>query len=300
MNNFKKSLATLAVAGIVTLGVALPAQATSADTTVTLEWFLPNGGSSEDVTWPQPVFNISSLPCDLFGTTYIGTYSYSTSDEIAQVNALANDGVLTQGEDTAFVLSSVFRNFTTAYCDSNGPISQIVAPSEEESEIDTGETKTFEWFLPNGGSAENVTWPQPVFDKTKLPCDLFGTKQVDKYRYGTPEQKAIVDAFDDDGILSYGEDFSSVISWYYEDFTTDACVIVEPPIVVEPPVVVPPVSVTPPAVPEAKIVLANTEKQLPNTGSPEINTSPWLVLSGFLLLAGLVLAFVSNRMRTNK
>ncbi len=71
---------------------------------------------------------------------------------------------------------------------------------------DTGETVTRDWWLPNGGTPENVTWPQPVY--TDQTC---GWVQRDTYKYGTAQQRAIVDALDDDGLLSKGEDSSVYI-----------------------------------------------------------------------------------------
>lgn len=63
--------------------------------------------------------------------------------------------------------------------------------------VDTGETVTRDWWLPNDGTPDNVTWPQPVY--TNQTC---GWVQRDTYKYGTAQQRAIVDALDDDGVLT--------------------------------------------------------------------------------------------------
>lgn len=72
------------------------------------------------------------------------------------------------------------------------------------------ETKTLEWTLPNGGTRENVTWPQPPYVSE---CGVW--VQVDIYPYGTAEEKTRTDALDDDGLLTYGEDHGWVKSWSF-------------------------------------------------------------------------------------
>jgi len=44
-------------------------------------------------------------------------------------------------------------------------------------------TKTMQWFLPNGGTPQNVTWPQSIFTDQ---CG--GWVQVDVYPYATDHQ----------------------------------------------------------------------------------------------------------------
>lgn len=110
------------------------------------------------------------------------------------------------------------------------PVVTTPPPGEEETETPvvvtpTPETKTLKWILPDGGSQENVTWPQPVFDGDLVPCGTTVTIQVDTYPYTTDEEKARTDALDDDGLLQYGEDHGWVQSWYFETFTAEDCYV---------------------------------------------------------------------------
>lgn len=84
----------------------------------------------------------------------------------------------------------------------------IFAPSAATADEGPRE-KTISWIIPNGGTPQNVTWPQPVASEANLaliPCGTSVWLQVDTYPYGTYEQKARTDALAADGILTYGED----------------------------------------------------------------------------------------------
>lgn len=76
------------------------------------------------------------------------------------------------------------------------------------------ETVEMSWWMEGSVNGE-TTWPQPV---AAGQCGWF---QVDTYYYGTPEQKAIVDALDDDGVLSLingtPEDSRVYKSHYYKE-----------------------------------------------------------------------------------
>lgn len=112
--------------------------------------------------------------------------------------------------------------------------------------IPAEETKTLRWFLPDGGDANNVTWPQAIYTNQ---CD--GWIQVDEYPYTTEEEKIRTDALDDDGVLSSGEDSGWVLNWWFEKAPECRPVVilpVDPPVTVPPvtpPVTVPPVTVPP-------------------------------------------------------
>jgi hypothetical protein len=98
-------------------------------------------------------------------------------------------------------------------------------PSVATASVPTA-TKTLRWILPNGGTAKNVTWPQPVYNKANvalLPCSTVFTVQVDSGPYGTKAEKALADSFDDDGILTNGEDHGWVTSWDFETYTSPTC-----------------------------------------------------------------------------
>lgn len=76
-------------------------------------------------------------------------------------------------------------------------------------------TKTMSWVLPGGGTAENVTWPQALYTGQEPACGESFTLQNDIYKYYTPEQIALVDSLDDDGVLTKGEDYPVIKSWTY-------------------------------------------------------------------------------------
>lgn len=111
------------------------------------------------------------------------------------------------------------------------PAAEEPAPVAEEEEptppvtepVVEEQWQTLRWTLPNGGTAENVTWPQPVFDSTLIPCGETVTIQVDVYPYTTDEDKARTDALDDDGILTQGEDYGWAHSWSFETYTAPDC-----------------------------------------------------------------------------
>lgn len=64
------------------------------------------------------------------------------------------------------------------------------------------------WIMPNGGTADNVTWPQTATPAGVVLCGT--TAQVDTY----PSQE-VLDALAADGTLTQGEDYSTVISWRF-------------------------------------------------------------------------------------
>lgn len=137
----------------------------------------------------------------------------------------------------------------------------LVAPTPEPVEVF--------WAMPDGGTAENVTWPQTLADPAALTCGVW--YQVDMY---TPEDAA---RFTADGMLTLGEDYGSetqtgAISWRFV-FGGD-CVI--PP--VEPPVV-------PPVEPPADVPVV----ALANTGAPLL---PLALFGGLITAAGVALKTV--------
>jgi hypothetical protein len=120
----------------------------------------------------------------------------------------------------------------------------VVVPDPVPAEV----TVTNSFLLPDGGTPDNVTWPQAhVIDPTQ--CGT-GWLQVDVWT-GT---QAEIDAILADGILEQGEDSHVIVDWLFVQ--QDECPVVVPP-VTEPPVVVPPV-VEPPVI------------ETPETESPDI------------------------------
>jgi hypothetical protein len=67
----------------------------------------------------------------------------------------------------------------------------------------SNETKTVAWLMPKSTTAE-VSWPQEYAGT--VPACGTGWYQVDVYRYGTPEQKKLVDEIISDGILTGPEE----------------------------------------------------------------------------------------------
>lgn len=160
------------------------------------------------------------------------------------------------------------------------------------------ETRAMAWFLPDGGTPENVTWPQPIFTSQ---CG--GWIQVDTYPYTTEEEKARTDALDDDGVLSYGEDHGYVLSWAF----VEAPVCIETPEPTPEPTPVPtpepvktpeplptpithtPVPTTPVNAPVPSPVKVDTISQPPLTGEREELAVTGISSAGKLTLGAIAL-----------
>ncbi|WP_051681996.1 hypothetical protein [Cellulomonas sp. HZM] len=96
----------LLVAVVVYAWGSAPASATEDATTLELAWVLPDGGTPDRVTWPQAA--ATDATCSPDGTTVwlqLDTYPYATTADKARTDALADDGVLTYGEDHGWALS---------------------------------------------------------------------------------------------------------------------------------------------------------------------------------------------------
>ncbi|WP_439593929.1 hypothetical protein [Microbacterium sp.] len=108
---------TALAAGAAALSIALTI---GAPATVDIAWILPNGGTSSNVTWPQPVAsdeNLAALPCGTTVTLQIDTYPYGTYEEKARTDALAADGFLSAGEDHGWVRSWRYEEYSTPACE---------------------------------------------------------------------------------------------------------------------------------------------------------------------------------------
>lgn len=115
-------------------------------------------------------------------------------------------------------------------------VEEVTCDDEEPPVVVTPETKTIKWVLPNGGTPENVTWPQPVYTGQEVPCGETVWLQVDVYPYTTEADKARTDALDDDGVLTNGEDHGWVKSWTFEKLEGEACEV--PPTAANPTAVI--------------------------------------------------------------
>ena len=190
---------------------------------------------------------------------------------------------------------------TTVYClfavMVGGLVLSSVTPAHATDEppvvpLDPPATVEVFWLMPNGGTAENVTYPQtylPAGESSLLPGEC---AQVDTYLVSEAA------TFYADGILNLGEDYgngnqSGAISWR---FVCAPVVVppVEPPVTVDPPVIDPPVVVEPPVdVQLPTISSAYVEPVLAHTGPTDL----WLFLvAGGALAAGvLFLVYVSRK-----
>lgn len=86
-------------------------------------------------------------------------------------------------------------------------VPEVTPPVEPETETPAPVTTEVYWSLPNGGTPDNVTWPQPLAGPDALACGVW--YQVDTYDLtDVPNLTA-------DGKLDAGEDASVVISWRF-------------------------------------------------------------------------------------
>lgn len=149
-------------------------------------------------------------------------------------------------------------------------------PVEPEPEAPVDVTEVYTWELPNGGTPENVTWPQTLVGKGDLTpekCDV--TYQVDTY-VGTREE---IDAVVLDGILTGpAEDGGIVTEWHYN--SGPICEVtppVEPTPTPTPEPTEPPVEPTPtpePTEPPVEPTPEPTEPPVTPTPTPEPTTPP--------------------------
>lgn len=194
----------------------------------------------------------------------------------------------------------------------------------------TNDTIEIYWAMPDGGTADAVTWPQ-TYDSTPETLDCGVTYQVDTY---TPDEAAIFTA---DGILTQGEDYGSetqtgAISWRFEyggdcvevppvvdvctnidgvqetipegmELSNELCVPADVPVPSEPPVVVAPPAAPPAPVVDAPVVpvvvgeatteTATEQPMLAETG-PDVSPASFVVAAA-LIVAGSV-ALVSRKL----
>lgn len=91
---------------------------------------------------------------------------------------------------------------------SSSPVLTDDTPSASTSgPIVSDDTTEVFWAMPNGGTPENVTWPQTLSGADKMQCGVW--YQVDTYPVDS------VAALTADGILTDGEDHAVVISWRF-------------------------------------------------------------------------------------
>lgn len=115
-------------------------------------------------------------------------------------------------------------------------VEAVTCDDEEPPVVTPPATKTLKWTLPNGGTPNNVTWPQPVFNAESIPCGETVWVQVDVYPYTSESDKARTDALDDDGVLTKGEDYGWVKTWTFESYSAPDCEV--PPTAANPTAVI--------------------------------------------------------------
>jgi hypothetical protein len=91
-----------------------------------------------------------------------------------------------------------------------GTIAALVIAPPAHAEESAPESTSVDgwWLMPNGGTADNITWPQTATEPGNVPCGV--TAQVDTY----PNQAAL-DALAADGTLTEGEDYGVAQSWRF-------------------------------------------------------------------------------------
>lgn len=108
--------------------------------------------------------------------------------------------------------SSTAPEASSATTPSGGPSSPEAnsSPTSDESTsrpIVSDDTTEVFWAMPNGGTPDNVTWPQTLSGADKLECGVW--YQVDTYPLDD------VAALTADGRLDLGEDYAVVVSWRF-------------------------------------------------------------------------------------
>lgn len=140
------------------------------------------------------------------------------------------------------------------------------------------------WAMPDGGTPENVTWPQTLADPAALACGIWS--QSDWYLASEAP------LFTADGILNYKEDWGTetqagALRWSFV-YGGDC-----PPVTEEPPVVVPPIEE-----PETPVVVTAPEvATLPNTGVAEEKFAALSFTAVIALAIGFGLVFIGGRGR---
>lgn len=139
------------------------------------------------------------------------------------------------------------------------------------------------WLMPDGGTPENVTWPQTLADPAALACGVW--YQSDWYL------ATEAPGFTADGILDYKEDYGSdtqagALRWSFV-YGGDC----PPPVIEEPSVVVPPDEE-----PELPVVVTAPEvATLPNTGVAEDKFAAFSFTALGALVLGCALVFIGSR-----
>jgi hypothetical protein len=200
--------ATLLVGGGLALASATSATAAGSDgptpyTVSTAGITLPSGTTFE----AHGHVNVKISRADQSGTYVVNTHFDPNNNQPggAYIGKDFLPVSLAPGECIVWVQLSAFNEHFGEGGQAPVCVPAVVVPPVEVPTVDTKETKTLSWLIPNGvnPNTSNKIWPQ-----TPYTTEVCGTSwiQVDTYHYGTPELKAAVDALDDDGFLVQHED----------------------------------------------------------------------------------------------
>lgn len=139
-------------------------QATVVPETKTLKWILPNGGTSSNVTWPQPVAsdaNLALIPCGTTVTIQVDTYPYTTAEDKARTDALAADGILAQGEDYGWAQSWYFEKYSAPQCPPNA---LYLSSTQQCGSADITLRNVSPWIYPTSVKVDGVHSYGPTVD----------------------------------------------------------------------------------------------------------------------------------------
>lgn len=171
------------------------------------------------------------------------------------------------------------KNKTLLITAATGTLLALGAAPAMATEVPPAEVNVL-WAMPDGGTPENVTWPQTLADPAALTCGVW--YQSDWYLASEAP------LFTADGILEYKEDWGTdtqagALRWSFV-YGGDC------PPAEEPPVVVPPVEQ--PLVVETPVA---PEPTLANTGAAEDKFAVFSFTALGALALGCTLVFIGGR-----
>lgn len=193
MRNFTRA-GSITLAAILAVGAfALSAPAYADDTPAATQ----EVASSPDTPTPTPSTD-SPLASDT-----------STPEEPSTDATTTPPSPPTESMDSGSSIAPEASSATTPNGGPSSPEASSLPISDESTNqpIVSDDTTEVFWAMPNGGTPDNITWPQTLSGADKLKCGVW--YQVDTY----PLDDAA--ALTADGRLDLGEDYPVVISWRF-------------------------------------------------------------------------------------
>lgn len=210
--------AAVLIAGGTALGVALPAAADDAPPAAQTEGSTSSPESTPAATDSQPEMLTSSPESSTADTDSQESSSPAPENSSATVDsAPVESSKSSTSAGTSSPANPPKHDPITLCHQPNTPAQQTltVDDSAAKGHLKHGDTLGVcptpvegWWLMPDGGTAEHVTWPQTATDPGNVPCGV--TAQVDTY----PSQ-AVLDQLRADGVLKAGEDSAVVMSWRF-------------------------------------------------------------------------------------